>query len=60
MAMSHWAYIRLIGENEFSGGGVDLRGYDFKVDDLNGMDTLLRVLEREVFLTSPEVSAEND
>ena len=39
---------------KFSGGGTDLRGQDFHVDDLNSVDLVLRILEREGFLNLPQ------
>ncbi len=50
MTEGHWAYVRLIGEGKFSGGGKDLRGREFRVDDLPSVDLLLRTLEREGFV----------
>ena len=47
---SHWAYIRLTGENEFTGGGIDLRGQQLHLDDLVSVDLVLRILEREGFV----------
>ena len=55
---NHWAFVRLIGEDSFSGGGVDLRGRQLRVDDLDSIDILLRVLEREGFVSQTEDSSE--
>ena len=56
----HWAYVRLIGKDKFSGGGKDLREQDFTVDDINNMKLLLRVLEREEFLQRREVETSEE
>ena len=45
-----WAYVRLTSEDEFNGTGSDLRGQHFQVDDLDSINLLIRVLEREEFL----------
>lgn len=45
-----WAYVRFINEDEFQGDGKDLRGQNLQVDDLDSIDLLIRVLEREEFL----------
>lgn len=50
LAPLRWAYVRLISEDEFKGTGVDLRGQDFQVADLDSINLLIRVLEREEFL----------
>ena len=50
----HWAYIRLIGEEKFSGEGKDLRGQGFKVGELDSISLLIRVLEREELLKRRE------
>ena len=44
---SHWCYVRLLSDDKFSGEGIDLRGQKFSLDDLNGVELLIRVLERE-------------
>ena len=46
----HWAYVTLLGEDRFSGSGMDLRGRKFLLDDLNTFEMLLRVLGREEFV----------
>ena len=43
----HWAYVVLINHENFSGSGIDLRGQELLLDDLNSFEMLLRVLERE-------------
>lgn len=58
LAQDHWAYIRLIGEDKLSGGGVDLRGQDFRVDELDSIALLIRVLEREELLKRREGAGE--
>ena len=46
----HWVYVMVIGDDKFSGSGTDLRGQEFRIDDLNSVDLVLRILEREGFL----------
>ena len=46
-----WAYVTVMGDDKFNGGGTDLRGQDLQFDDLNSVDLLLRILEREGFVT---------
>ena len=59
MEEGHWAYVRLIGESEFSGSGIDLRGREFTVDDLPSSDLLLKALEREGFVNLHQNPAED-
>ena len=47
---NHGVYLKLISEDEFSGGGIDLRGQEFQLDDLTDVDLALRILEREGFV----------
>ena len=58
LAQEHWAYVRFIGEDKFSGGGVDLRGQHFRVDELDSVALLIRVLEREELLKRREGTGE--
>ena len=51
ISKSHWAYVRLFGEDKISGGGLDLRGRDIQFDDLGSVPLVLRILEREEFVT---------
>ena len=60
LSQEHWAYIRLIGEEKFSGGGLDLRGHRFRVDELDSIAILIRVLEREELLKRREETREGD
>lgn len=60
LAPLRWAYVRLISEDEFNGAGVDLRGQDFQVEDLDSINLLVRVLEREEFLRRREGGSEVD
>ena len=46
----HWAYVVLINHENFSGRGIDLRGQELLLNDLNSFDMLIRVLEREGIL----------
>ncbi len=54
----HWAYVRLIDDNKFTGEGRDLRGQRFQMDDLTNGDLVLRVLEREGFIRIREETDE--
>ena len=56
LSQEHWAYIRLIDEGKFSGSGVDLRGQHFRVDELDSIALLIRVLEREELLKRREAA----
>ena len=47
----HWVYVMVVRDDKFSGRGRDLRGQEFHLDDLNSVDLVLRILEREGFLT---------
>ena len=40
----------VMGDDKFTGGGTDLRGQDLHFDDLNSVDLVLRILEREGFV----------
>ena len=48
---NHWAYVTVIDDDEFTGDGTDLRGQDIHFDDLSSVDLVLRILEREGFVT---------
>ena len=47
---NRWAYVVVMGDDKFTGGGTDLRGQDLHFDDLNSVDLVLRILEREGFV----------
>ena len=46
----HWAYVTVVGDDSFTGGGTDLRGKNLDIDDLKSVDLVLRILEREGFV----------
>ena len=48
---NHWAYVMAMDDDKFTGDGTDLRGQGLRIDDLNSVDMVLRVLEREGFVT---------
>ena len=54
----HWAYVRLISEDNFTGVGMDLRGHEFPLDDLTNVDLVLRILEREGYVRVRQESQE--
>ena len=52
LAAQHWAYVRLVGEYEFTGCGVGSKGQDFQLGNLGDMQKLLRVLTEQQILHS--------
>ena len=46
----HWAYAKLVDENDFTGGGVGPKGREFQLDGLNDMERLLRILKQQRIL----------
>ena len=46
----HWAYVTVTDDGKFAGDGTDLGGQDIHFDDLNSVDLVLRILEREEFV----------
>ena len=51
LAEKHWAYVMVINSRDFTGAGFDPRGRTFTIDDIDTLDLLIRVLEREEILT---------
>ena len=48
---NHWAYVMSMDDDKFAGDGTDLRGQGLRIDELSSVDMVLRVLEREGFVT---------
>ncbi len=55
LAAEHWAYIRFVGEDNFTGHGVGLNGQEFQLDNLGEFQRLLRVLIEQKILTEDTV-----
>ena len=50
LSLDHWAYVKLVDNDDFTGCGMDPGGHEFRLDDLKDIKHLISSLKRrEVF-----------